>query len=243
MKCKKVNKIFTKLVLLLCIVIVTITLYLIAMSYIEKRNSINGNEELIQEVVNSDTTEIDWNKLKEINPDIVGWIIVPGTNINYPILKTNNDLYYLTHTYEKEYNKNGSIIITDENTNLFNDNEISIYGHNMRNGNMFSILKNYMDSNFFTSHQKLYIYTPECDYEGSIFSVFSSNVFREESNVKELEFIDKLEYYKIKSVHNSSLELENTDKIIRLITCSYLNTTTNPTQERYYIIASLKKIN
>jgi len=206
----------------------------------ENKKSKDSNEELIQKVI--DTIGIDWNKLKEINPDIIGWLVVPDTNIDYPILKTGDDLYYLTHTYEKEYNKNGSIIITSENAGLFEDSEINIYGHNMRNGNMFSILKNYMDKDFFESHQRLYIYTPTCTYEGLIFSVYSGNVFREENNVKELELEERIDYYKNKSVYNNTLELENVDKIVRLITCSYLNSRTNPTEERYYITAYLEKI-
>ena len=101
-------------------------------------------EELKEDVIKKDTKEeslfpspiIDWEKLKAINEDIVGWIKIDNTNIDYPILHSNNDLYYLKHNYMKEYNSNGSIFTI--NNLPFEDKETIVHGHNMRNGIMFS---------------------------------------------------------------------------------------------------------
>lgn len=89
--------------------------------------------------------KINWSKLTQVNEDIIGWIEIPNTNINYPILKDEN-LYYLTHNFEGKSNKNGSIFI--RNDNIDHDQEITLYGHNMKNGTMFSQLSNYMNKDF-----------------------------------------------------------------------------------------------
>ena len=105
----------------------------------------NSNENLIKDTIeiNPVTEEIvgiDWTYLKSVNEDIVAWIEIEGTNINYPILK-DKDVYYLNHSFDKKYNGNGSIFTT--NTMPFDDLETILYGHNTKLGNMFSNLSNY----------------------------------------------------------------------------------------------------
>lgn len=168
-----------------------------------------------------DTTDkenkIDWNYLKNINKDIVGWIEIEGTTISYPILQDSSNLYYLKHNYLKKYNNNGSIFTLDKQP--FNNNETLIYGHNMSNGTMFSTLGKYLDKDFFYSHQKIKIYTPNKNYEGVIFSAYSIGIEEEKANISNLSFKEKIEYYK----KSSNVRLDNiqtTDKIIKLSTCS-----------------------
>ena len=83
--------------------------------------------------------------------DIVAWIEIENTPVNYPILKDNNNLYYLKHNFNKKYNSNGSIFTL--NKDFIQDDEVIIYGHNMRNKTMFSILGNYLNTNFLKEHQ------------------------------------------------------------------------------------------
>ena len=87
---------------------------------------------------NENNKIIDWNELKSINEDIVAWIVIENTPVNYPILKDSNNLYYLKHNFNKKYNSNGSIFTL--NKDFIQDDEVVIYGHNMRNKTMFSIL-------------------------------------------------------------------------------------------------------
>ena len=104
MKCK----VLIVLLILICITAFCFYIFIIFNDFQEKEESNKDTENLIKEtiIVNEETEEknIDWNKLKEINKDIIAWIEIPDTIINYPILKDNN-LYYLKHSYNKKYRK------------------------------------------------------------------------------------------------------------------------------------------
>lgn len=238
MKCK----VLIVLLILICIIAFSFSFYIIFNDFQEKEESNKDTENLKKEtiIINEETEEknIDWNKLKEINKDIIAWIEIPNTIINYPILKDNN-LYYLKHSYNKKYNSNGSIFTT--NKNPFEEFETLLYGHNMKNGSMFSILDKYMDEAFLYTHQKFKIYTPNENYEATIFSVYSIGVNTESNNIKELNFDERIDYYK-KASKITIMEDKKITKIIKLSTCSYLNTKTSPTDQRYYIIAYLETI-
>lgn len=238
MKCK----VLIVLLILICIIAFCFYIFIIFNDFQEKEESNKDTENLIKEtiIVNEETEEknIDWNKLKEINKDIIAWIEIPDTIINYPILKDNN-LYYLKHSYNKKYNSNGSIFTT--NKNPFEEFETLLYGHNMKNGSMFSILDKYMDEDFLYTHQKFKIYTPNENYEATIFSVYSIGVNTESNNIKKLNFDERIDYYKKASKITIKLDKEIT-KIVKLSTCSYLNAKTSPTDQRYYIIAYLESI-
>lgn len=238
MKCK----VLIFLIILICIIAFSFSFYIIFNDFQEKEQSNKDTENLIKEtiIVNEKTEEknIDWDKLKEINKDIIAWIEIPDTIINYPILKDNN-LYYLKHSYNKKYNSNGSIFTT--NKNPFEEFETLLYGHNMKNGSMFSTFDKYMDENFLYTHQKFKIYTPNENYEATIFSVYSIGVNTESNNIKELNFEERIDYYKKASKITIKAD-EKITKIVKLSTCSYLNAKTSPTDQRYYIIAYLDVI-
>lgn len=212
--------------------------------YLECDSNNKEIEELIDEVFIDDSVieenKIDWNYLKSINEDIIGWIEIERTQINYPILKDNDNIYYLNHNYLKNYNSNGSIFTLDEKP--FENSETLLYGHNMKNGTMFSILGNYLNKDFLFSHQKIKIYTPSKNYEGIIFSAYSIGIGTEKNNISNLGFDEKIEYYK-KSSQIKVDNVEFTHKIVKLSTCSYINSRTRPTDQRYYIIATLHEIN
>ena len=238
------KKIIIIIFIIICIIVLSIIGYLLLKDYLEYDSNNKDIEELVDEVFIDNSTEekskIDWQYLKSINEDIIAWIEIEGTQINYPILKDNGDLYYLKHNYLKKYNSNGSIFTLDKQP--FEDYETLLYGHNMRNDTMFSLLGNYLDKDFLFAHQKINIYTPTCDYEGIIFSAYSIGIEKEKSNISNLNYEERIEYYK----NSSKIQTNNvdiTDKIIKLSTCSYINSKTRPTDQRYYIIATLNKIN
>lgn len=210
-----------------------------------KQNSVTNNiKNTNNKIENSENTKIlvskniNWNYLRSVNKDIIGWIYVEGTNINYPILKDQND-FYLKHSFNKKYNKNGSIFTINQKP--FECNETTIYGHNMKNGNMFSNLDKFSKKEYFESHSKIKIYTPNGNYKGKIFSFYSKNVEDEIHNTKKLNFNSKIEYYENQSMFKESTN-DEISKIIKLVTCSYINAKERPTMQRYYLVASIYKI-
>lgn len=211
---------------------------------LEVKKETNTKEQIIQVVSKEKNMvyikdKIDWDKLNSINKDIVGWIEIPNTNINYPILKDEN-LYYLNHNYEGKTNRNGSIFI--RNNDLFESEEITIYGHNMKNGTMFATLAKYINKDFLANNSKFYIYTKENTYEGHVFAAYSKGVKEEKEAIKSFNLAERVKYYKNQGENFEKLE-NNVDKIVKLTTCSYINTRTSPTNQRYYVIAEMVKIN
>ena len=239
MKCKKI---FIIMLILIFLVIFLISIYILLKNLQELNENNENTENLIEKTIKIDeeTQEkrIDWNYLKTINENIIAWIEIEGTNINYPILK-DDSLYYIKHSFDKKYNSNGSIFTT--NLFPFEDDETIVYGHNMRNGSMFSKLENYMNKDFLYFHSKFKIYTPNGNYEAKIFSIYSIGIDIEKQNIKLLDFDERLIYYKNASKYKIENN-ENINKIVKLSTCSYINAKTSPTDQRYYIIASLVPI-
>ena len=116
-------------------------------------------------------------QLQEQNTDIVGWLEIENTNINYPILQGIDNSYYMTHNYKKENSKNGSIFL-DANYNWnIPSNNLLIYGHNLGNGMMFQELLKYEKESFYHEHPVIRFTTAEDDAEYEIISVFKSREY------------------------------------------------------------------
>ena len=106
-------------------------------------------------------TVVDFRALKKINPDIVAWIRIPDTSIDYPVVQGNDDSYYLTHTFKKAEHVAGAIFLDSDNSVDFSDDKNIIYGHNMKDGSMFRGLRNFLDDEFLKEHHILYLYLPD----------------------------------------------------------------------------------
>ena len=116
---------------------------------------------------------IDWDKLHDRNPDIIGWIRCRDTRVNYPILKGKDNDQYLRTTVDGKYNVAGSIFVDYENENPFKDFLTIIYGHWMQDGSMFTMITEYFGSkgeDYYKAHPFFEIYTPEQTYDLEIYS-------------------------------------------------------------------------
>ena len=220
------------------------SLYILIKDFFEFKKSNDTNVKLIEEVIieenNEEISVVDWQKLENINKDIIGWIKIANTNIDYPILKDDDSLKYLNRSYDGKYNKNGSIFTL--NNNPFQDNVTIIYGHNMKSGIMFSELSKYMKKDFLYKHKYFTIYTKDHTYQATIFSCYSIGIDEEEKNIKLLNFEEEVDYYKKASLYSAEENIGEIKKIVKLSTCSYLNNHTTPTDQRYYIVAKLEII-
>lgn len=237
----KLVKFIVIFLIIISIVISSYCLILIIKDMKEEETNESDLIELENTIIEEteDNKIIDWNDLKSINEDIVAWIEIENIPVNYPILKDNNNLYYLKHNFNKKYNSNGSIFTL--NKDFIQDDEVIIYGHNMRNKTMFSILGNYLNTNFLKEHQIMKIYTENKNYVATIFSCYSIGVNEESNNIRKLCYEDRISYYKTKSNIDTE-NIEDTGKIIKLSTCSYINAKTTPTDQRYYVVAMMKEV-
>ncbi len=122
--------------------------------------------------------DIDFDLLRETNPDIYAWIYVPETNIDYPILQSGADKeedYYLEHNLDYSSGYPGCIYTQKRNAKDFSDPNTVIYGHNMKNGSMFRTLHNFEDAAFFAENQYFYIYTEDGKLTYRIFAAYQSD--------------------------------------------------------------------
>ena len=107
--------------------------------------------------------EVDWDALLAENPDTVGWIYVPGTTINYPIVYSGDDMRYLREDFHGETNplvSFGAIFLSGVNTPDFSDEMNIVYGHHLLNGAMFSPFADFADEAVFNEHRAVYLLTP-----------------------------------------------------------------------------------
>lgn len=100
---------------------------------------------------------VDFEALQQINPDIVAWLRIPGV-LDYPVVQGTDNSYYLHHTFRKEYNIAGSIFLDARNTADFSDSKNIIYGHNMRDGSMFHVLRKFQDLDFYQANREIWLY-------------------------------------------------------------------------------------
>lgn len=100
---------------------------------------------------------MDFAALQKVNSEVLGWIVIPGTVISYPIVQTDNNTYYLRHTWKKQSNAVGAIFLEENNSADFSDFNTIIYGHNMNNGSMFGSLHQYKKKSWWRAHPTVYV--------------------------------------------------------------------------------------
>lgn len=105
--------------------------------------------------------EIDFDGLRAINKDIVAWIQIPGIGVDYPVVQGKDNDHYLHYTFDGKANKAGSIFLDYRNRKDFTDSKVILYGHNMKDGSMFSNLKKYQDTGFRKEQGRVLIYLLE----------------------------------------------------------------------------------
>jgi sortase B len=103
--------------------------------------------------------KMDFTALRKVNPDVLGWIYVPGTVISYPVVYSNqkDSTYYLKHTWSGDYGIVGAIFVEPANSSSLSNFNTVIYGHNMNNGSMFGSLKSFRSQSYWSSHRNIYI--------------------------------------------------------------------------------------
>ena len=168
--------------------------------------------------------------LKELYPDLYGWIELPNTQINYPIMQTDNNDYYLTHSYTGSSLQAGSIFADYRCDSTLMDNyNLVLYGHHMSAsnvGSMFHSLDKFLDEDFFRNNNTIYIYTLDGMYTYKVFSVYSTDkyypyiqtVFTSVNSF--VSFAERIAGNSIYQVDN--LDFGSSDRLLTLSTCTNL---------------------
>lgn len=169
-------------------------------------------------------SSMNFKPLKEINEDIVAWIFAEGRSIDLPVVQGVDNDYYLNHLYNHEYNKLGTLFLDFQNKDDFSDKNTIIYGHNMSDGSMFSVLENYKDQEFYNDFPEIDLFTPGGDYT---IELFAGVVTSADYNFIRLNFEDDIDFLsyiismKMMSTFESPVEVGTNDRIVTLSTCVY----------------------
>lgn len=167
--------------------------------------------------------DVNFDNLKKINSDVVGWIKVNGTNINYPFVQSKDNKYYLTHSFNKSYNNAGWVFLDYRNNNINNRNTI-IYAHGRTDKTMFGTLRKVLN-NGWISNTNNYVIKISTEKENSLWQIFSIYHIPTTNDYLQTEFKDEREYQRFlnilknRSNHNFNTSITSNDTILTLSTC------------------------
>lgn len=167
---------------------------------------------------------VDFDALRAVNPDVIGWIWCEGTVINYPVLQAEDDDYYLHRSFDGSYNAAGSIFAEAMNGRDFQDANTILYGHHMRNGAMFAGLEDWQDPAFAAEHPVMWILTPRRDYKVYLISGYTTSALSTVYTVFPSAG-EALDEYLAEALGNSDFspaEVPEAEKYVVLSTCSYV---------------------
>lgn len=197
--------------------------------------SVTNNKDSESEIVEADETEphmpvetspisVDFDTLKEANDDVIGWLYCEDTPINYPVLQSDDNSYYLRRLVNGEWNIAGSLFMDYRNNLSNNDWNTVIYGHNMKNDSMFGTLPEYRNQDYYEQHPVMYFLTPEADYKIELIAGFVTpsdsalyDVYLSESDRTSL--YDEL--FKLSDFQSNEYSFDENLQLLTISTCSY----------------------
>lgn len=167
--------------------------------------------------------EVDFAALSQINPDIIGWLVIEGTPINYPVVQGKDNKYYLNHQFDRTYNSSGCLFLDTANSPLFLDKNSIIYGHHMKNKSMFHSLTQYKQQSFYEEHPTAWLVTPSGGYQLRFFSGYVSDTTDSAwtTAFSDPDYEEWLDTVTKKSCFSSPVTPTAQDRVVTLSTCSY----------------------
>jgi len=244
-KKKKKGKIIIPILLLIFISIMIFTGIKIFNWLKENKDSNDIIEDIQDSISIDDNTDIvdkynvDFDSLKQKNSDTIAWLKVNGTSIEYPVVKTTNNDFYMTHSFDKSYNSAGWVFMDYKNKFDGTDNNMVIYAHNRRDGSLFGTLKNILTEEWQNNEENFTIpfITENEKAEYQVFSVY--RIENEDYYIttnfgtdnKFQKFIDKI---KSRSLKDFEIDVTTNDNILTLSTCADNN--------KYRVVLHAKKI-
>ena len=172
---------------------------------------------------------VDWAGLKAVNSQVVGWIQIPGSQVNYPVYQTTDNEYYLHTNAKGEWSIGGQIFMDYENNpNGLIDQQTILYGHHMRNGSMFQFIGALNDQSTFNKVETIWYVTPTQTYE--LEPVFTYHTDEDDDEVRQFNFtsVDEFRSYlkdrlsrAVSSRSDAAEVISRAEHVLTLFTCNY----------------------
>ncbi len=166
----------------------------------------------------------EYAELIKVNDEVIGWIKLDDTRIDYPLLQHDDNEYYLHHNIEGEASKRGCVYIDYRNNPELMDKNTLIYAHNMKDGSMFKAIISYKKKDFFLANRLININTLYEKGVWQVFSVYVVDANKETINIDysgEGSFMEAVEKYKKRSMFETDTQIGADDRVVTLVTCSY----------------------
>lgn len=196
----------------------------------------SGQAEAVGDLPSQIASQMDFAKLLDMNPDTVAWITIEGTKIDYPVVQGEDNTFYLNHLFSGQYGISGSIFMEMTNAPDFTDQNTVLFGHHMNNGSMFACLDKYRSQKYYDEHPVMMLYTPKGDYCVEWFAGYAIKAASIPANFEsEAAFRKYVKEATEKSNFTSDVEVQPTDRIITLCTCSYVSS-----DARYLLVGVIK---
>ena len=225
----RMKKVLLGLIATVCGIIFVYSAWKLYGSYSSYQEAKTTYQKLRRQVVKKDQNrerKINFNRLEKINPDVIGWIYVPGTKIDYPVVQGEDNEEYLHKTFDAKENSSGAIFMDkDGKSDFLADNNL-IYGHHMKNGTMFADLLKFREKSFIKKSPYIFLVTPDQTRKLRVISAYADKaqgsipiVFADQQSRQQyLKTIrDKSEV----SVGISEKTEKGIQKIYTFVTCSY----------------------
>ena len=177
-----------------------------------------------EEVIERSPISVDFDALSRRSGDVVGWLYLPQSALNYPVVQGSDNEYYLSRFMDGTPSGSGTLFVDFVCPSDFSGRNTIIYGHNMRDGSMFAVVDDYAEQSFFEAHPVLYLNTPGQNYRIELFSGFTSDpegfvyttFFRDDADFS--AFLDDL---LAASEIDCGVSVSASDRIVTLSTCTY----------------------
>ena len=199
------------------------------------QSAYSGSKKVEIHLTDEDTTVPDilpeYEKIHQKNQKLIGWVKIDDTIIDYPVMQTVNNEYYLDHNFNQEEDRNGCIFMDYQCDVIKGCDNIILYGHHMKSGKMFGTLNKYSSQSYYEEHPTIQFDTIYEKGTYQVMYVFRSKVYSEEDvNFKYYQFINAVSEMEFNSYLNemAALSLYDTgvtagygDKLLTLSTCDY----------------------
>ena len=182
---------------------------------------------------------MDFAALREVNPDVLGWILIPGTKISYPVVQGTDNQYYLNHTWKKQTSAVGAIFLEARSSRSLEDFHTIVYGHRMNNGSMFAGLKQYKSKSYWQAHPCVYLTDDTGAHKYEIFAAYEAPL---DGGTYQISFSGQdakqafLDTCLARSVFSTGVTPTVHDRILTLSTC------TGKGHESRWVVQAVEKL-
>jgi len=183
-----------------------------------------------------------YKTLYQMNKKLIGWVKIADTDIDYPVMQTDNATYYLDHNFEQEKDRNGSIFMDPKCDAMTPSTNLIIYGHNMRSGKMFGTLNSYEKEAYYQEHKTIQFDTIYQEGTYEVMYAFRSQLYKETDIVfkyyqfidaiSEEEFNSNMREMQAMSLYDTGVTASYGDQLLTLSTCDY-----NEQNGRFVVVA------